>query len=45
MVTIEGRCFPVEIFYTKNKISNYIEFTIETIIKIHKYVFFKYINN
>jgi HrpA-like RNA helicase len=43
MVSIEGRSYPVDIFYTKKAISNYIEFTTETIIKIHKFVYLKII--
>ncbi|XP_071957723.1 probable ATP-dependent RNA helicase DHX35 [Antedon mediterranea] len=36
ILTVEGRTFPVDIFYTESPVPNYLRSTVETIIKIHK---------
>lgn len=36
ILTVEGRQYPVEIFYLKNPCPDYIQETVDTILKIHK---------
>ncbi|XP_030068758.1 putative ATP-dependent RNA helicase DHX35 [Microcaecilia unicolor] len=36
ILTIEGRTFPVDIFYTQSPVPDYVKCTVETVMKIHQ---------
>ncbi|VDP02523.1 unnamed protein product, partial [Soboliphyme baturini] len=37
ILSVEGRNYPVEVFYMKNPVPDYIQATISTILKIHRF--------
>ncbi|XP_014676096.1 PREDICTED: probable ATP-dependent RNA helicase DHX35 [Priapulus caudatus] len=37
IITIEGRAFPVDVFYISSPVPDYVKATMETILKIHKH--------
>ncbi|KAF4077859.1 hypothetical protein AMELA_G00192850 [Ameiurus melas] len=36
ILTVEGRTFPVEVFYTVSPVPDYVKATVETVLKIHE---------
>lgn len=36
ILTVEGRTFPVDIFYLQSPVPDYIKSTVETVVKIHQ---------
>ena len=36
IMTIEGRAFPVDIFYVKQPVANYMMSTVKTVLAIHR---------
>ncbi|XP_049267062.1 probable ATP-dependent RNA helicase DHX35 isoform X3 [Rhipicephalus sanguineus] len=36
ILSIQGRAYPVEVYYLSNPVSNYVKATVETVVKIHE---------
>ena len=36
VMTIEGRAFPVDVFYVKQPVANYLMATVKTVLAIHR---------